>query len=110
MTAVSDREAEEPALRCPQCGSAGEFGYRDVYGAMRWFCARHRLAQFCQQLPPTTEGCYPMIMIINKLIALLPNQRQEVFQSRRMVFRGIDPVPMWVVPGWLAVLLARIDS
>ena len=46
MTAVSDREAEEPALRCPQCGSAGEFGYRDVYGAMRWFCARHRLAQF----------------------------------------------------------------
>ena len=46
-----------------------------------------------------------MIMIINKLIALLPNQRQEVFQSRRMVFRGIDPVPM-VVPGWLAVLLA----
>jgi hypothetical protein len=46
MTAVSDREAEVPALRCPQCGSAGEFGYRDVYGAMRWFCARHRLAQF----------------------------------------------------------------
>jgi hypothetical protein len=46
MTAASDREAEEPAPRCPQCGAAGEFGYRDVYGAMRWFCARHRLAQF----------------------------------------------------------------
>jgi hypothetical protein len=46
MTAATEREAEEPAPRCPQCGAAGEFGYRDVYGAMRWFCARHRLAQF----------------------------------------------------------------
>ena len=46
MIAVSNLEAEEPAPRCPQCRAAGEFGYRDVYGAMRWFCARHRLAQF----------------------------------------------------------------
>ena len=46
MTAVSNRESEEPAPRCPQCGAFGEFGYRDVYGAMGWFCARHRLAQF----------------------------------------------------------------
>jgi hypothetical protein len=50
-----------------------------------------------------------MTMIINKLIALLPNPRQEVFQTRRMVFRGIDPVPMWIVPYWFAVLLERID-
>ena len=47
-----------------------------------------------------------MITIINKLIALLPNPRREVFQTRRMVFRGIDPVPMWIVPDWFAVLLA----
>ena len=46
MTATGDRETEEPAPRCPQCAAAGEFGYRDVYGAMRWFCAKHRLAQF----------------------------------------------------------------
>jgi hypothetical protein len=46
MTCVSAREEEEPAPRCPQCGAFGEFGYRDVYGAMRWFCARHRLTQF----------------------------------------------------------------
>src|ERR1700740_3356051 len=46
MTAASDREAEDLALRCPQCGGPGEFGYRDVYRAMRWFCPRHRLAQF----------------------------------------------------------------
>jgi hypothetical protein len=46
MTAVSNRESKEPAPRCPQCGAFGEFGYRDVYGAMGWFCARHRLAQF----------------------------------------------------------------
>ena len=46
MTAASDRVAKEPAPRCPQCGASSEFGYRDVYGVMRWFCARHRLAQF----------------------------------------------------------------
>ena len=38
MTAAGDREAEEPAPRCPRCSAAGEFGYRDIYGAMRWFC------------------------------------------------------------------------
>ena len=46
MTAASDREAEDLALRCPQCGGPGEFGYRDVYRAMRCFCESHRLAQF----------------------------------------------------------------
>jgi hypothetical protein len=39
-----------------------------------------------------------MIMIINKL-ALLPNPRQEVFHTRRMAFRGIDPVPDVDRPG-----------
>ena len=29
-----------------------------------------------------------MIMIINKLIALLPNPRQEVFHTQGMAFRG----------------------
>jgi hypothetical protein len=46
---VQIRESDEPiptSPRCPQCGAAGEFGYRDVYRAMRWFCPRHRLAQF----------------------------------------------------------------
>ena len=51
-----------------------------------------------------------MIMFINKLITLLPNPRQEVFHTRRMAFRGIDPVPMWIVPDWFAVLLERMDS
>jgi len=27
-----------------------------------------------------------------------------------MAFRGIDPVPMWIVPDWFAVLLERMDS
>src|SRR5262245_52947544 len=49
-----------------------------------------------------------MISIINKLIALLPNPQQEIFQTRWMVFRGIDPVPMWIVPDRFAVLLERI--
>jgi hypothetical protein len=40
------RSGCRPAPRCSQCGASGEFGYRDVYGAIRWFCARHRLAQF----------------------------------------------------------------
>jgi hypothetical protein len=43
MTAVSNREAEEPTPRRPQRGSFSEFGYRDTMGR---FCARHRLAQF----------------------------------------------------------------
>ena len=52
-----------------------------------------------------------MTMIIcNKLIALLPNPRQEVFHTRRMAFRGIDPVPMWIVPDWFAVLLERVET
>ena len=51
-----------------------------------------------------------MIMIINKLIALLPNPRQEVFHTQGMAFRGIGPVPMWIVPDWFAVVLERIDS
>ena len=51
-----------------------------------------------------------MIMIINKLIALLPNPRQEVFHTQGMAFRGIGPVPMWIVPDRFAVVLERIDS
>jgi hypothetical protein len=35
----------DAAPRCPQCGRPGEFGYRCIDGAMRWFCADHRLAQ-----------------------------------------------------------------
>jgi hypothetical protein len=46
MLEAPDQEKEEPTPRCPRCDAPGEFGYRDVYGAMRWFCARHRLAQF----------------------------------------------------------------
>jgi len=49
-------------------------------------------------------------MIINKLIALRPDPRQKVFHTQRMTFRGIDPVPMWIVPDWFAVLLERTDS
>jgi hypothetical protein len=48
-----------------------------------------------------------MIMIINKLIALLPNPRQEVFHTWRMACRGIDPVPMWIVPDWFGRLAGR---
>ena len=51
-----------------------------------------------------------MIMIINKLIALLPNPRQEVFHTGRMAFRGIDPILMWIVPDWFALMLERADS
>jgi hypothetical protein len=51
-----------------------------------------------------------MTMTINRLIALLPNQRQEVFHTRWMASRGIDPVPMWIIPDWFAILLVRMDS
>jgi hypothetical protein len=45
---VSERRvashADDPALRCPQCGAVGEFGYRDAEGVLRWFCGEHRLS------------------------------------------------------------------
>ena len=55
MTAVSNREAEEPTPRRPQRGSFSEFGYRDTMGR---FCARHRLAQFWAdaRLPALVTG------------------------------------------------------
>jgi hypothetical protein len=31
---------------CPTCGAFGEFGYRDDTGAMRRYCAEHKLRQF----------------------------------------------------------------
>jgi hypothetical protein len=72
MTAASDREAEEPAQRCPQCGAAGEFGYRDVHGAMRWFCARHRLAQFW------ADARMPAIVTINGGVLTDDNDHQQI--------------------------------
>ena len=51
-----------------------------------------------------------MIMIINKLIALLPNPRQEVFHTQGMAFRGIGPVPMWIVPDSVRRRAGRIDG
>jgi hypothetical protein len=45
-----------------------------------------------------------MITLINKLISLLPNQRDEVYQTHWMFHHGIDPVPLWTV-NWLYELL-----
>jgi hypothetical protein len=33
-----------------------------------------------------------MTMFINKLIALLPNPREEIYQPRWMAYRGINPL------------------
>jgi hypothetical protein len=46
MRSAVDDSSQDRACDSPQCHAAGESGYRDGYGAMRWFCARHRLAQF----------------------------------------------------------------
>ena len=37
--------AEEPVLRCPQCGVEGVFGYRNKDGDLIWYCAEHRLGR-----------------------------------------------------------------
>jgi hypothetical protein len=72
MTAATERETEEPAPRCPQCGAAGEFGYRDVYGAMRWFCARHRHAQFW------ADARRPAVVINNGGVLTDDNDYQQI--------------------------------
>ena len=33
------------AVTCVECGALGRFGYRHD-GAMRWYCAKHRLAEW----------------------------------------------------------------
>jgi hypothetical protein len=72
MTAVNRREAEELPLRCPQCGAAGEFGYRDNCGAMRWFCASHRLAQFW------ADALMPAIVTNNGGVLTDDNDHQQI--------------------------------
>jgi hypothetical protein len=57
-----------------------------------------------RSLTIATEHRQPMITLINKLISLLPNQRDEVYQTHWMFHHGIDPVPSWTV-NWLYELL-----
>jgi len=49
----------------------------------------------------------PMTTFINKLIALLPNPREEIYQPRWMAYRGINPLPLWTV-NWFYDLLNRV--
>jgi hypothetical protein len=72
VTAVSDRKAEEPAQWCPQCGAAGEFGYRNICGAMHWFCARHRLAQFW------ADARMPAIVTTNEGVLTDDHDHQQI--------------------------------
>jgi hypothetical protein len=59
MTASADQRSEDLAVRCPQCGAAGEFGYRDLRGTMRWFCERHRLASFWADARRINNNAHP---------------------------------------------------
>jgi hypothetical protein len=38
-----------------------------------------------------------MIPLMNKLIRLLPNPQEWVYQTEWMFHHGIDPVPLWTV-------------
>ena len=51
----------------------------------------------------------PMTTFINKLIALLPNPREEIYQPRWMAYRGINPLPLWTVY-WFYDLLDRVHG
>jgi hypothetical protein len=50
-----------------------------------------------------------MTTFINKLIALLPNPREEIYQPRWMAYRGINPLPLWTV-NWFYDLLDRVHG
>jgi hypothetical protein len=48
-------------------------------------------------------------MLVNKLIALLPNPRRKLFHLRRIAFRRIRPVPVWAVD-WFFDPLGRVHG
>ena len=64
----------------------------------------------CWQLSLASGERCLVVMIINKLIAPLPNPRQEIFQTRGMAMGVIDPGSMMMVRDWFAVLLERTGS
>jgi hypothetical protein len=45
------------------------------------------------------------MILMNKLIRLLPNLQDAVYQTEWMFRHGIDPVPSWTV-NWFVGLLA----
>lgn len=50
-----------------------------------------------------------MIVLINRLISLLPNPTERVYQNRWMYFRGIKPLPAWTVT-WFDDLLHHVQG
>lgn len=54
--------------KCPVCAAwgrevAGEFGYRDAAGTLKWYCGKHRLGRHWaddrRAVPPVVEGGAP---------------------------------------------------
>jgi hypothetical protein len=55
---VGDQIADRPRCANAACVQLGLFGYRDKAGALIWYCAQHRLAQFwadARMSSPLTE-------------------------------------------------------
>jgi hypothetical protein len=50
-----------------------------------------------------------MIPLMNKLIRLLPNPPDVVYQTEWMIHHGIDPVPLWTL-NWFVDLLALLQG
>jgi hypothetical protein len=49
--------ATNPTPRCPTCGGEGEFGYRNkATGALSFYCADHRLAEFYADVRLTSSN------------------------------------------------------
>jgi hypothetical protein len=80
-------------------GTALNIGWHN-FGRMRE-CHRRSLTK--------TTGHRPMILLMNKLIRLLPNPQDVVYQTGWMIRHGIDPVPLWTV-NWFAELLALFQG
>jgi hypothetical protein len=65
--------------------------------------------EFHRRFPTKAKEYRSMIMLINNLIALLPNARDEVYQTRWMLHRGINPLPAWTV-NWFYELLDLVQG
>jgi hypothetical protein len=115
MTAAAAiNQKPDPAPRCPTCGGAAEFGYRNKQtGELDWYCVAHRLGQFwadARLSPPANKPNEQRGEADAKNFErsdLEAAERRAGVSDTVDVVAGIDAIPAWMVPRRLALLIER---